>query len=345
MIRQASPARGSSRLRFSVRLIQHLGSPREIVNLGIIADKAGFDHAWFPSDKFMYNAWSMIAALAENTDNIIVGANGTEPYAISPAEIAVFMATLDHLSQGRVAIGFGMHTEKMVNWLGHDTSDRLQRIREAVELMRRIWRGENAKFNGEVYHWSDQCYLRFKAFRERIPIYVSGFAHDDLELSGEIGDGSLPMVTPPESASLMIERVLKGVRKAGRNTDEFDVCGCAWFSISANGKNTETESLKDVLAYFGHYLDEEALTTVGLSRAHFSATQRMVDAGDYSGARAAVTPEMMKLAVVGSPKDAIDKIEMLAEAGVTQVSIGGPLGPDPAEAIRLIGEKVIPYFR
>ena len=332
-------------MRFSVRLIQHLGSPRDIVKLGIVADKAGFDQAWFPSDKFMYHAWSIIAALAENTDNIVVGANGTEPYAISPGEIAAFMATLDHLSEGRVAIGFGMHTEKMVNWLGIDTTDRLQRIREGVELMRRIWRGENAQFDGEVYHWSDQCYLRFKAFRDRIPIYVSGFGHEDLQLSGEIGDGSLPMVTPPESAALMSERILEGVRKAGKDPKDFDICGCAWFSISPDGKGTKTDTLKDILAYFGHYLDEEALATVGLSRAHFSATRRCVDAGDYAGARAAVTPEMMRLAVVGSPRDAISKIEMLAEAGVTQVSIGGPLGPDPAAAIRLIGEQVIPYFR
>jgi 5,10-methylenetetrahydromethanopterin reductase len=332
-------------MRFSVRLIQHLGSPRDIINLGILADKAGFDQAWFPSDKFMYNAWSIIAALAEHTDNIIVGANGTEPYAISPGEIAVFMATLDHLSRGRVAIGFGMHTEKMVNWLGYDTSDRLPRIREAVDLMRRIWRGENAACDGEVYQWSDQCYLRFKAFREQIPIYISGFAHDDLELSGELGDGSLPMVTPPESAKLMTQRIMKGVHKAGKNPKDFDVCGCAWFSISESGKGTKTDTLKDILAYFGHYLDEEALATVGLSRAHFSETQRWVDAGDYRAARAAVTPEMMKLAVVGSPREAIAKIEMLADAGVTQVSIGGPLGPDPAETIRLIGEQVIPYFR
>lgn len=332
-------------MRFSVRLIQHLGSPRDIVNLGILADKVGFDQAWFPSDKFMYNAWSMIAALAENTRNIVVGANGTEPYAISPGEIAVFMATLDHLSQGRVAIGFGMHTEQMVNWLGYDTSDRLQRIREAVELMRRIWRGDNAECDGEVYHWTDQCYLRFKAFRQQIPIYISGFAHDDLELSGELGDGSLPMVTPPESAGLMAERVLKGVRKAGKNPADFDLCGCAWFSLSASGKGTRTDALKDILAYFGNYLDEEALATVGLSQADFSMTQRLVAAGDYAGARAAVTPEMMQLAVVGSPKDAIAKIEMLAAAGVTQVSIGGPLGPDPAAAIRLMGEQVIPYFR
>jgi len=332
-------------MRFSVRLIQHLGSPRDIVDLGILADKAGFDQAWFPSDKFMYHAWSIIAALAENTDNIVVGGNGTEPYAVSPGEIAAFMATLDHLSQGRVAIGFGMHTQKMVNWLGYDTSDRLQRIREAVELMRKLWRGDNAKFDGDVYHWSDQCYLRFKAFRERIPIYISGYAEDDLALSGEIGDGSLPMVTPPESAKLMAGRILKGVHKAGRKPEDVDICGCAWFSISESGKGTETDTLKDILAYFGNYLDEEALATVGLSHAHFSETERLVSAGDYDGARAAVTPEMMKLAVVGSPKDAIAKIEMLAASGVTQVSVGGPLGPDPQESIRLFGEKVIPYFR
>lgn len=332
-------------MKFSVRLIQHLGSPRDIVDLGVLADKAGFDHAWFPSDKFMYHAWSIIAALAENTDNIIVGANGTEPYAVSPGETAAFMATLDHLSRGRVAVGYGMHTEKMVEWLGYDTSDRLPRLKEAVELMRKVWRGENAEFDGEVYHWSDQCYIRFEPFRHRIPIYVSGFGHDDLKLSGEIGDGSLPMVTPPESASLMAERVLKGVREAGRDASEVDICGCAWFSISEDGKGTHTDRLKDILAYFGHYMDEEALATVGLSQKSFSETGRLVSAGDYAGARAAVTPEMHQLAVTGSPKEAIEKIEMLADAGITQVSIGGPLGPDPRETIRLFGEQVIPYFR
>jgi len=82
-----------------------------------------------------------------------------------------------------------------------------------------------------------------------------------------------------------------------------------------------------------------------LSQAHFSETKSLVAAGDYAGARAAVTPEMLQLAVIGSPKEAIAKIEMLADAGVTQISVGGPLGPDPRETIRLFGEQIIPYFR
>ncbi|NKB36975.1 MAG: LLM class flavin-dependent oxidoreductase [Gammaproteobacteria bacterium] len=332
-------------MKFGVRLIQHLGSPRDIVDLGILADKAGFDHAWFPSDKFMYHAWSIIAALSEHTENIIVGANGSEPYGISPGETAAFMATLDQLNKGRTAIGYGMHTQKMIEWMGINVDDRITRVREAVELMRKVWRGEIAEFSGQEFQWSDQCYLRFEAYREKIPIYVSGFENDDLALSGEIGDGSLPMVTPPESAKLMVERIVSGIDKAGRDKSEVDICGCAWISMSENGKNTDTDSLKDILAYFGNYLDGEALNTVGLSQKSFAETAKAVEERNYGKARELVTKDMHQLAIVGTPEDAIKKIELLIESGVTQVSIGGPLGPDPKETLRLFGEKVIPYFR
>lgn len=332
-------------MRFAIRLIQHLGTPREIIELGIAADRAGFEQAWFPSDKFMYHAWSMIAALAEHTDNIVVGANGTEPYCISPAETAAFMGTLDLLSNGRTAVGFGMHTEAMVRWLGIDVRDRITRVREAVELMRKVWNGELAEFDGQEFSWSDQCYLRFEPARKRIPIYISGFEDDDLALSGELGDGSLPMVTPPESAKLMIERVLSGARAAGRDPGEIDICGCAWFSISEDGLNTDTDALKNIVAYFGHHLDEEGMSTVGLSRADFAATAKLIAAREYEKVSSMVTPEMLQLAVTGTPKDAIRKIEMLADAGVTRVSVGGPLGPDPKATIRLFGEQIIPYFQ
>jgi len=332
-------------MRFGVRLIQHLGTPRDIVDLGILAEQAGFDHAWFPSDKFMYHAFAIICALAEHTEKIIVGPNGAEPYALSPGEIATFMATLDRLSNGRTALGFGMHTDKMIEWMGIKVDDRVTRVKEAVGLMRRIWNGEVAMFSGAEFNWSDQCYLRFEPQRRHIPIYVSGYEDESLTLSGEIGDGSLPMVTPPESAAMMVKRVSLGAERAGRDLSEVDICGCGWFSISDSGKGTTTDALKDIVAYFGHYMEEEALRTVGLSHADFAETGRLVAERRYDEARDKVTPDMLRLAVTGSPQDAIAKIEMLAEAGITQISVGGPLGPDPRETLRLFGEHVIPYFR
>lgn len=332
-------------MKFGVRLIQHLGTPRDIVELGILADQAGFDHAWFPSDKFMYHAWAIIGALAEHTRRITVGPNGTEPYSVSPGETATFMATLDHLSGGRAALGFGMHTEKMIEWLGIKVADRITRVREAVGLMRRVWAGEVVVHDGKEFHWSDQCYLRFKPARDRIPIYVSGFAAADLALSGAIGDGSLPMVTPPESAPLMVERVRVGMRQAGRRDGDVDICGCGWFSVTADGRGCVTDALKDIVAYFGNYLDRDALATVGLSQVTFADTARLVAERRYAEARAKVTPAMLQLAVTGDARAVIGKIEALAAAGITQISVGGPLGPDPRATIRLFGTHVIPYFR
>jgi 5,10-methylenetetrahydromethanopterin reductase len=139
--------------------------------------------------------------------------------------------------------------------------------------------------------------------------------------------------------------VLKGVDRTGRNPGDIDICGCAWFSLSSDGKGTVTDSLKEIVAYFGPYLEDATLATVGLNHADFDPIKKRIDAQDYTAARDAVTAEMLRLAVVGSPHDAIRKIELLAKAGITQVSVGGPLGPDPRETIRLFGEHIIPYFR
>ncbi len=332
-------------MRFGIRLLQHLGSPREIVELGVLAEDAGFDHVWFPSDKFMFHTWPLMVAVAEHTRRVVVGPNGAEPYGMAPGEIATAMATLDALSGGRTALGFGMHTTKMIEWMGIPVRDRLTRLRESVEVMRRLWRGEVVEFHGRELDWSDQCYLRFRPVRDRIPIYLSGFEPADLALGGELGDGSLPMVTPPESASLVVERVRAGARAAGRDPGQVDICGCAWFSVSADGTGTATDALRDIVAYFGPYLEEDALRTVGLGRADFAEIGRLVAARRYPEARARVTPEMLRLAVIGSPREAIRAIERLGEAGITQVSVGGPLGPDPGNAIRLFGKEVISYFR
>lgn len=77
----------------------------------------------------------------------------------------------------------------------------------------------------------------------------------------------------------------------------------------------------------------------------FTPIKERIDGGDYAAAAAAVTPQMFRLALVGRPGDVVEQVEWLDEVGITQVNLGGPLGPDPAEAIHLMGERVIPHFR
>ena len=88
-----------------------------------------------------------------------------------------------------------------------------------------------------------------------------------------------------------------------------------------------------------------ALATIGLTGDDLRAIDRLVKAGRYEEAESMVTDEMTDLAIRGTPEEVIRRIEIIADMGITQINLGGPLGPDPAEAIRLMGEKVIPYFK
>jgi alkanesulfonate monooxygenase SsuD/methylene tetrahydromethanopterin reductase-like flavin-dependent oxidoreductase (luciferase family) len=152
-------------VRFGIRLIEHLGPSCELLRLAVAAEAAGLDSVWFPHDTFMRNTWVLTSAAATLTTRVQLGGVGINPYTNDPCEIATYAATLDELSGGRCILGLGMHTGEMVRWTGIDTSDCLQRTREAVDLIRRLLRGEIAANAGPSFHWSEQCYLRFKPLR------------------------------------------------------------------------------------------------------------------------------------------------------------------------------------
>ena len=331
-------------MKFGLRLIGYLGSARDLVRLAVLAEQAGFDYVWFPHDTFMGNTWVITSAVASQTSRIRIGSVGTNPYTTNPAEIATYVATLDDLSAGRAVLGLGLHTEKMVEWTGIDASDYLVRTREAVEIIRALLRGEVVEYHGEAFHWTEQCYLRFKPYRDEVPMYVCAFGSEYLEMSGAIGDGSLPMITPPESAKYMVSAITRGAHDAGRDPAEVDIAGCGWLSLAEN-RGEATNVLRQMVSYFGPFLEEPALATIGLTGKDFQEIERLVEAGRYDEAAGLVTDEMTDLAIRGTPEDVIRRIETIAGMGITQINLGGPLGPDPAEAIRLMGEKVIPYFK
>jgi 5,10-methylenetetrahydromethanopterin reductase len=332
-------------MKFGVRLIEYLGTSTELLELAVLAERAGVDSVWFPHDPFMRNTWVMTSAAATLTKRVQLGGVAINPYTTDPSEIATYAATLDELSGGRCILGLGLHTDLMVAWTGRDTGAYLDVHREAVALVRRLLRGEVAANAGNPYFpWTDQCYLRFKPLRPDIPIYLSSFGDDFHEMAGEIADGCQPMVTPPAGARRTVAAIERGIARSGRARDRFTISGCGWLSLAEDGALAAAK-MRGMISYFGPYLEEEALQTVGLSKRDFAAIKKCIDNGDYGGAQALVTDDMLKLAVVGTPEQVVRQIEALAEAGIDEIGFGGPLGPDPAAAIELLGRKVIPHFR
>jgi 5,10-methylenetetrahydromethanopterin reductase len=330
-------------MRFGLRLLTMAGGLRDLVRWSQLAEQAGFDQVWLPADPFMESVQALAVVVAEHTSRIGVGVM-VSPYSSDPSELATFAATLDLLSEGRALVCVGFHSTEMCRWTGQDASDAPARLRQTVDLFRTLLRGEVAAADGPVFHWTSDCYLRFTPFRPAIPIYLAAFGQELLELSGEIGDGSAPALFPPEAASVILPAIKQGALTAERDLAGLDIAGCVWISISTDHDHAAA-TLRPMASYFGPYLEDSALATIGLSSGDFDEIRMLMDNQRRDEASARVTDQMLKLAIVGTPDEVIGRFEKLAREGVTQINIGGPLGPDPDEAIKLLGDRVIPHFK
>jgi 5,10-methylenetetrahydromethanopterin reductase len=335
---------GARGLTFGIRLSQFVGSPNELVELAALAEENDFDQVWFPSDPFLPNAWALASAVATQTSRIHVGPLGTNPYLTSPVEIATFVATLDQLSEGRALVGIGLHSGAMLRWIGFDTSDFEQRVRETVTVVRALLAGETPSNELALYPWSDEWRLRFPRFRDAVPIYVTPFAPRHHELAGEIGDGNLPMLFPASLAGAIVELTARGAASSGRAIETIDIAGCVWLSLGTNRAEAR-DLIRPLIVHYGAYMSDESLDAVGVARAEFDGIEQQKAAGNAKAAEGLVTDAMLDLGVAGDPVAVIQRIEELAAAGITQINVGGPLGPDPAVAISLMGTAVIPRFR
>ncbi len=104
----------------------------------------------------MRSSFVTLTSIADHTNKMILGNTILNPYTTNPAEIAMFVASLDKLTSGRALCGVSAGDLEYMEWLGIPTAKPLTRTREAVELMRLLISGKNAKYDGKEFHWSNQ---------------------------------------------------------------------------------------------------------------------------------------------------------------------------------------------
>lgn len=142
----------------------------------------------------------------------------------------------------------------------------------------------------------------------------------------------------------MVDLIRQGATAAGRDAAALDIMGFVWVSCAADGGEAR-DRMARVISYYGPYLEAGPLASIGLTPAEFAPIKARTLKGDREGAQALVTEQMLQLGVFGTPAEVIRRLETVIGGGVTYVSLGGPLGPDPAGALELLGRKVLPYFR
>lgn len=330
-------------MKFSIRL-NNDHPPADYIRLAQTAEAAGFDQFWVSDDLFLHSGIVILTAVAGATSTIEIGTCIVNPYTIHPAELAMDAATLDELSGGRFNLGISAGAGQFLKWIGiHPAKPRTMTV-EAIRLINQLFTGERAAFTGDSLQWTEEAYLRIQP-RRRVPIYIGAMGPNMLRAIGEVADGGLPLLFPPEHYATVLPYIAEGAQKAGRSLDEIDIAACIWVSVG-DDKAAAEDVLKEKIAYYGHAMGDLIWQQLGLTRADFAAIEQAAQVeNDIEKAKSLVTPAMMRIGIAGTTADLITRLEGLVKLGVKHISFGPPLGPDVHAAIEAIGRDVIPHFR
>jgi len=328
-------------MKFSLRLNNDLTIPQYIA-LAQAAEAVGFDQFWVSNDLFLRSGSVIAAALLQATDRMEIGIGILNPYTINPAEIAMLASTLDELSGNRFNLGFAAGAKEFLQWVGLEQTKPLAAMRESVQAIRALQQGEAVTLDGEFLQWTPEAYLRFEAPR-MTPIYIGAMGPKMLALAGEIGDGVLPLLFPPEHYFGVEPYLESGVAKRDPSLDALDFAACIWVSLD-NDAEAARHVLAEKIAYYGPSLSPLILKRLGLEQTDFASIEAAMLARDEARAAALVDERMLQIGVVGQPNDVIARLEPLVEAGASHLSFGPPLGPEPLEAVMLLGQ-VVAHFR
>jgi len=330
-------------MRFSIRLNNDLTLPEYVV-LAQSAEKAGFDQFWVSNDLFLRSAPVILSAIGTATERIEIGSCILNPYTIHPTEIAMLAATMDELTGNRFNLGIAAGAADFLQWIGLSHGSPLSAMRETITAIRALLAGERVPMEGKFLQWRDEVYLHFEAPRIT-PIYLGALGPNMLRLAGELADGVLPLLFPPEHYFGVKPYLEEGTQARDRDLNDLDFAACIWVSL-AEDEAAARRVLAEKVAYYGPFLSPLILDRLGLTLEEFEPIKQaaMVE-NNMDKACGLVDERMLKIGVVGRPEDLIARLEPLVEAGVRHLSFGPPLGPDLKTAIELLGDQVLPHFK
>ena len=317
------------------------GPPDGIDEQIAAAEELGFDSFW-TAEAYGSDALTPLAWYGARTSRIKLGTSICQISARTPAAMAMAAMTLDHLSGGRFILGLGASGPQVVEgWYGQPYPRPLERTREYVEVMRKIWaRDEPVEFHGKQYDvpFSGGTGLGkplksiVRPLRSDIPIVLGAEGPKNVAMTAEIADGWLPVFFSPKMDRFYRGALAEGFARPGarRSLDDFEIAA----SLSVV-PHPDVEAAADfmrpmVALYVGgmgarsmnfHY---EVFARMGYE-AECEKIQQLYLEGNKRDAIAAVPTRMVEdISLIGPPEKIRDDLSAWRESCVTTLLVGGP---------------------
>jgi coenzyme F420-dependent glucose-6-phosphate dehydrogenase len=222
------------RLRLGYKASAEQFAAGELLDFACAAEAHGFDSVfvsdhfqpWRHSDGHAPFAFSWLGAVGARTSRIALGTSVVTPtFRYHPAIVAQAFGTLGEMFPDRMILGVGTGEHLNEGALGVDWPDyreRFARLREAVDLIRKLWSEQSVTFEGTYYRTRNATI--YDRPEKPVPIYIGAGGPQVAKYAGRAGDGLI--CTSGKGMELYSEQLLPsfsdGASEAGRVGEELD---------------------------------------------------------------------------------------------------------------------------
>jgi probable F420-dependent oxidoreductase len=289
------------------------GGVADAAEVAAEAERLGYHSAWSP-EFYTRSAVVSLAAMAQATSTARIGSSIAYAVGRTPLVLATEARSLDELSGGRLALGLGTGTTRMMaDWHGVDPAGPASRMEELLPLLRRLWRLHEGpvRHDGRFYHVDVAPTAEMTApVRADIPLFTAGVNTRMVQVAGRVADGFIghPLFTPRYYDDVVRPAIEVGAAKAGRDASRVEIAALVIGSVAQD----EEQARREAAAQIAFYAAPRTYATVVEGTGFAAAGQRIRDAfgsRDFDAMAAAVPDAMVDaMAAAGTPAQVAAKL-------------------------------------
>lgn len=286
----------------------------EILLCAKMADQQqNVDSLWVP-ESWGRESFATLGAMSQVTKKVRLGTSIVSIYSRTPATVAMAATTLDMLSDNRTIIGLGASTAAIVeNWHGLQFNRPAGRMKEYIECLRLITKGEKVKYNGEFFKINNFKILH-QPQRAHIPIFMAAVNKKMVSIASKLADGILLYLRPLEELKMITDELQQATKGKA-----FEIA-CSFICAVSN---KEPEKARDRAAttlafyvavgkYYGKFLAEN-----GFKTEVEEITTEYGKAGADSAAKFVSDRMLSSLVICGSSEDCRESLSKFLSTGIT----------------------------
>jgi probable F420-dependent oxidoreductase len=232
------------------------GEQRSAASEAQSAESAGYDGVATGEHLFFHgpvpNAFVSLAAAAGATSRIRLLSSLTLLPLYPAALAAKLAASLDQVSDGRFDMGVGVGGEYPPEFVaaGVDVAQRGARVNEALEVMKRLWNGDQVEFDGRFTTVPSLALVPGPVQAGGPPLWLGGRSAAAMRRAGRFADVWMPYMFSPEQVASSLADVRAAAEEEGRDPGNIRGAIFCWGSIDTDADVARREAIEGVSAVY-----------------------------------------------------------------------------------------------